>query len=349
MAPRRLLLVRSALRLSGTTERLRAGVRAASEAGWEVHVLAAPGARAGEVQEAGAILHVAEPARAGWRAPFVRGRARALFDRLEAELAWVVGQELAPLAARLGRAHVLELDRPPRERVPWSRTHLRGVVAPCATLVEAAVNRARWPRDRVSVLSHAPVPPDEARPPFADEGPARIGVAGGLETGLGVEALLEAGRALLDTGHELELVVLGEGPGEAAIRGRARELGLERHVTLAAPAAPSTAELLAELDVLACPQPEGTPGWLTAEALALGRPALLAANRGSFQWVRDGVDGRLVDRADPDGLARGLAALLLDRDAARALGERARARWRGRRAYGEAFLGELDRRTVVEV
>lgn len=342
MAARRLLFVRTQLRLSGTTERLRRGVRALGEAGWEVHVLAEPGVRSREVEEAGAILHRDGVTRGGWSAPFVRARTRRLLDRLEAPLAWVIGHELAPLAARLRRPHVLELDRPPQARLPWSRGHLRGVVAPCTTVTEAMVNRGGLPRERLSVLAHAPGGEVEVRAPFAEDGPVRVGVAGGLEEGLGAGALLRAGRVLLDSGQPLQLVVLGEGPAEAAVRHLARDLGIQDHVTVTAPAAPSTAALLAELDVFVCPQPEGTPGWLTAEALALGRPALLAANQGSFQWVEDGVDGVLVDRTDPAGLTEGLRRLLEDREQARDLGERARARWSTPEPYGERLVALVE-------
>jgi glycosyltransferase involved in cell wall biosynthesis len=348
MAARRLLLVRSQLRLSGTTERLRTSVRALTEDGWEVHVLAGPGVRSREVEEAGATLHAEQVARRGWSAPFVRGRARHLFDRLDATLALVVGQDLAPLAAHLRRPHVLEIDRPPRARLPWSRAHLRGVIAPCATLIEAIVNRGGLPREQLTILAHAPAGDPEARPAFTADGPPRIGVAGGLEAGLGAGALLEAGRTLLDAGHELELVILGEGPAEATVRRHARDLGIQEHVTVTAPAAPSTAALLAQLDVYICPQPEGTPGWLTAEALALGRPALLSANQGSFQWVEDGVDGCLVDRADPSGLAKGLRALLDDPAAARSMGERARARWSAPEPYAQRLREIVEQAVALE-
>jgi len=348
MAARRLLFVRTQLRLSGTTERLRRGVRALTDAGWEAHVLAQPGVRSRELEESGAVLHVDGVTRGGWTASFVRGRARRLIDRLEAPLAWVVGHELAPLAARLRRPHVLELDRPPLARLPWSRAHLRGVVAPCATLTEAIVNRGALPRERMSVLAHAPGSAADARLAFAGDGPTRVGVAGGLEEGLGAGALLEAGRVLLDAGQPLELIVLGEGPAEAAVRRHARLLGIQDHVTVTAPAAPSTAALLGELDVFVCPQPEGTPGWLTAEALALGRPALLAANQGSFQWVEDGVDGVLVDRADPAGLTDGLRKLLEDRTAARAMGERARARWGAPEPYGQRLVELVEAAVEAE-
>ena len=345
MAARRLLIVRSQLRLSGTTERLRMSVRALIGAGWEVHVLASPGVRSREIEEAGAVLHADHVARRGWSAPFVRGRARRLFDRLEATLALVIGQELAPLAAALRRPHVLELDRPPQAKLPSSRAHLRGVIAPCATLIEAIVNRGGLPRELLSVLAHAPQGDPQMRAPFTPDGPPRVGVAGGLEGGLGTEALFEAGRSLIDAGQELQLVVLGEGPAERSLRRRARDLGIAGQVTITAPAAPSTRELLSQLDVYVCPQPEGTPGWLTAEALSLGRPALLAANQGSFQWVEDGVDGYLVDRADPSALAKGLGRLLSDPAAAREVGDRARTRWGTPQPYGDE-LAELVERAV---
>jgi glycosyltransferase involved in cell wall biosynthesis len=341
MSPRRVLLVQADLRFCGSTERLRCGVRALVEAGWEVHVLAGPGARSDEVAAAGATVHRQTPNTSGWRRPFTVARARRLVDSLEVLLTVVVGEPLAPLAAHLRRPHLLELARPPQARLPWSRAHLRAVIVPCRTMIEAVVNRGGLPRDRLSILAHGPEPAGGARPAFTGGGPARVGVAGGLEQGLGAANLLEAGRALIDGGRDLSLVILGEGPAEEGLRRRARELGIIEQVTVTAPAAPTTGELLCELDVYVCPQPKGAPGWLTAEALSLGRPALLAANQGSFELVRDGVDGYLVDRTDSAELARGIAALLDDPAAARTVGERARSRWRRDRAPYGARLVEL--------
>ncbi len=346
MGKRRLLFIHTDLRLSGTTERLRCGVRALVAAGHEVHVLAGGGARSREVEQAGAILHTEPGLGRAWERPFVRGRARHLFKRVQADLAWVVGEGLAGVGAGLHRPYVLELDRPPTRPLPFARNHLQAVVAPCPTLVEAIVNRAGLPRQGLVILPHAPASPANPRPPFSGQGRLRVGVAGALERGLGAEILLEAARVLLDRGRDLELVLLGEGPAEADLRRRARELGIRDRVTLSAPAAPSTAELLQELDIFACPQPIGTPGWLTAQALALGRPTLLAANQGSFQWIRDGVDGLLVDPSDPGALLDGLQRLLADPEAARAMGERARMRAAGAPgtnlpSFGESLLAVI--------
>lgn len=343
MSARRVLLMQADLRLCGATERLRRGALGLREAGWEVHVLAGPGARSDEVERAGATLHRQTPSGRGWRWPFSALRARRLIDELQVDMTLVVGEDLAPLAGHLRRPYMLELVRPPQARLPWSRNHLRGVIVPCRTLIEAVVNRGRLPRERLTILAHGPEATPGARPAFAGDGPARVGVAGGLEKGLGAGNLLEAARALIDAGHDLSVVILGEGPAEESLRRHARELGISARVTVTAPAAPSTGSLLAELDVYVCPQPKGTPGWLTAEALALGRPTLLAANQGSFELVRDGVDGYLVDRTDSAELTRGIAALLEDRAAARIVGERARSRWqRERIPYGEGLARLLE-------
>ena len=85
MAARRLLFVRKQLRLSGTTERLRASVRALTDAGWEVHVLARPGVRSREVEEAGAVLHAGDITPAQRRSvvkELVKYRAEALIPVL---------------------------------------------------------------------------------------------------------------------------------------------------------------------------------------------------------------------------------------------------------------------------
>ena len=83
-------------------------------------------------------------------------------------------------------------------------------------------------------------------------------------------------------------------------------------------------------------------------SLTLGRPALLTANQGSFQWVEDGVDGYLLDRADPSALTKGLGRLLAEPDVARALGERARERWSVPSPYGEQLTQLTERAAFPE-
>ncbi len=349
-APSRILFVQASLGLSSATERLRTAVASLVARGVEVHVLADAGARADEVQAAGAVLHLEAPLARGLRAPFAIARARRLAARLEVELVHVIGAGLAPLAARLGRSHLLELAGPTLSKLPWSHPHLRGVILPCRTLEEGAVNRGGLPRERMRLLPHLVATPTPARSAFSSGDPPRVGCAGALTAEFGADLLLEAGRALLGRGIGLHLFLFGEGPEESTLRRRARELAIEEEVSITAPSGPALERLLAELDVYVCPRRGGTPGWLTHQALALGRPSILSATQGAFELVEDGLDGRIVERGDAPRLAEALEDLLDDPERATALGADARARHRARilregeytellaQAYSEALV-----------
>ena len=83
---------------------------------------------------------------------------------------------------------------------------------------------------------------------------------------------------------------------------------------------------MAQLDLFACPRLDGAPGWFAHQALGLGLPCVVSSIQGAFELVRDGVDGLLVERGDPAGLAEALEGLLSDPARARALGLAARER-----------------------
>lgn len=343
------LFVHPSLTFSGETERLRRTVEHLVADGARAGVLAGPGSRADELRDAGADVVASAPA-TGWRGVFDAARARRLAARGGYELVHVTGAELARLGATLGRPYLLDLYEPVREKLPIDERNLRRVVLPCGTLEEGVVNRGGVPRGRVRTLPHAPVPPpqeelDGAQGGFAAGAEPLVGCAGALTADLGGRVFLEAARTLLTRGLRARFVLLGEGPEEQALRHAARALGIAREVTVAAPAAPSTAELLARLDVYACPRIAGPPDWLACEALALGLPCVLTTVQGAFGLVEDGRDALLVERASSEKLADGLAALLADPYRARALGASARRR---RREAAQAAPFEAGVRALYE-
>lgn len=336
--PTSVLFLHPALGFSSGTERLLRGVEHLLEHDARVTVLARAGARADELRATGADVVMAEATVSGWRGLFAAARARRLAAQVGAEIVHVTSEALAPLAARLGRPYLLEIERPVRARLTFHSEHLARVVLPCRTLEESAVNRGGLPRDRFAVLPHAPRIPAGVMPdPFGREELPRVGCAGYLTPDFGADVFLEAARRLVVRGLRARFLVLGEGPDEVALRRRARELAIEEHVTITAPAAPRTAEVLAQLDLFACPRLDGAPGWFAHEALALGLPCVVSAIGGAFTLVEDGRDALLVERGDPGKLAGALGALLEDPGRARRLGLAARERSAARAAEGPAF------------
>lgn len=71
-------------------------------------------------------------------------------------------------------------------------------------------------------------------------------------------------------------------------------------------------------------------GYSAAEAAMAGRPVVASRIGGLSEVVADGVTGLLVDPEDPVGWGQALAAVLADRERARAMGQEAHRRIRAR-------------------
>lgn len=351
-ALRSVLFVHPALAFSSGTERLRCATEHLVGRGVQVTVLAGDGARADELRATGAEVLPGEPPTGGLRGWFVAGRARRLAQTVKADLVHVTSETLAPLAARIGRPYVLEVERAVREPLAWHPLHLRAAILPCRTLEESAVNRGSLPRERLHVLRHNPHPvpqdpvtqhPVTQRPAAAstrplehgtkstgehplEAEPPRVGCAGYLTPDFGARIFLDAASHLIARGVEGRFLILGEGPEEEALRRRTRELAITERVTITAPAAPATADVLAQLDLFACPRLDGAPGWFAHQALELGLPCVVSSIQGAFELVCDGEDGVLVERGDAADLAEALEGLMSDPKRARTLGLAARTR-----------------------
>jgi glycosyltransferase involved in cell wall biosynthesis len=123
--------------------------------------------------------------------------------------------------------------------------------------------------------------------------------------------------------EDVRLVVVGEGPEEAALRKRIVELGLADIVTLAG-GRPSAADELAAADVVAISSRWESGPLVLFEAMQLGRPVVTTDVGAAPEVVTDGENGRLVPAGNADAFADALIDLLSDRSRADALGEAGR-------------------------
>lgn len=137
--------------------------------------------------------------------------------------------------------------------------------------------------------------------------------------------LLRVVRSLLDDGHRIRLVAVGDGPLLGSITGLRDTLGLQNHVHLLGPRG-DVPSLLREADIFALASDwEGMPV-AVMEAMAVGLPVVATAVGGLPDAVRSGTDGLLVDRASETDLASALATLMHDGDLRRSMGRSAAAR-----------------------
>jgi glycosyltransferase involved in cell wall biosynthesis len=188
--------------------------------------------------------------------------------------------------------------------------------------------RGLVPPERVHVVANGI--PDVAKPP-ADRDGRCVVYLGNLSARKGVFDFLEASAHVLSELGDARIVVAGPWfrPADQQVaQQRIAELGLAGRVLFPGPVDEAgKVALLAGADLLALPSyHEGMP-LVILEALRSGVP-VVATQVGSVpETVADGVEGRLVEPGDVDGLAACVLELLRD-DALRArLAKAARARY----------------------
>jgi glycosyltransferase involved in cell wall biosynthesis len=215
----------------------------------------------------------------------------------------------------------------------WTLGHTDAVLAVSAPLA-ARVVAGGIPADRVHVVPNGvdttqftPGPPSAAVRARFGLGPGPIvGFVGGLRPWHGVEALPSLAASLGRTHPETQVVVVGEGPGRAAIAHHAERLGVQTRVRLlgAVPHADVPA-LIREFAVAVAPYADHRDTFYFSplkvfEYLACGVP-VVAADLGQLRdLVTDGVTGCVYRAGDDAALAAACGALLDEPAAAARMG-----------------------------
>ncbi|NED08085.1 glycosyltransferase family 4 protein, partial [Streptomyces sp. SID6648] len=149
----------------------------------------------------------------------------------------------------------------------------------------------------------------------------------------GQDTLIRALPAVLRSVPDAVLLLTGDGPYARTLHRLAADTGVADAVVLAGGRPhPEMPEHYAAADVFAMPcrtrrrglEVEGL-GIVFLEAAAAGLPVLVGDSGGAPDTVRDGETGHLVDGRDTAAVADRLVALLRDRAAAAAMGEKGRA------------------------
>lgn len=147
-------------------------------------------------------------------------------------------------------------------------------------------------------------------------------------------------------GTDLRLVVIGDGPYRAEMEGAlgrdgAHFLGFRHGEELAA--------LYASADFFVFPSATDTLGQVVMEAQASGLAALVSDRGGPRGVIEDGASGRVLPAFEAGAWSRAIAAMAVDGEARRRMGERGYElmRTRGVRATFEHFWGEHERRAAI--
>lgn len=174
----------------------------------------------------------------------------------------------------------------------WLRSHI------ASAKVSVIPNPLKWPPSVLSTSYSPAVMPGEER---------KILLAvGRLEPMKGFDYLIDAFRALCSDAPEWDLVLVGNGPDEEALRSRASRLGISDRVYLVG-RCDCMPFWYRRADVFVLPSlSEGFPNVLL-EAMAFGLPVVASdCQAGPSDIIRDGVDGLLF----PPGNVERLEAML---------------------------------------
>jgi glycosyltransferase involved in cell wall biosynthesis len=145
-----------------------------------------------------------------------------------------------------------------------------------------------------------------------------LGYVTSLQPYEGVGTLLEAARLLVDQGHDVAVLVVGDGPELGRLRQLATDLGLAERVRL--PGRVPHDEVVGyyeAIDVFVVPRRADRVCQLVTplkplEAMALERPVAVAALPALEELLEPGVSGVTFPAEDPAGLAACVAPLVDD-------------------------------------
>ena len=155
------------------------------------------------------------------------------------------------------------------------------------------------------------------------------------------DAVLEIVRATRQRGIPAVLCMVGDGPDRERLEQIAQDLGIARS-TYFVGYQPDVAGYYRLFDAFLLPSVnEGTPV-SAIESLASATPVVATRVGGVPDVVTDGVDGFLFESGDTEAAAERLAALALDPELRRRLGEAGRVRARERYSV-ERLVDDVDR------
>lgn len=184
----------------------------------------------------------------------------------------------------------------------------KGFIQPQVTVIHNGIDLPMW----------MPVP---ERPSI----PFCIGSVGRCVPVKDFPLFIAIGKALVTAGEEVRLVMLGEGPQKAELKGLVTREGLDSVVSFAAPCADPT-DFYRSLDLyLNTSKHEGIP-LSVLEAMAQGIPVVAPAVGGIPEILRDREGGFLVVRRTASAFAEACQRVMHDRKTYAAMGMCARKR-----------------------
>jgi glycosyltransferase involved in cell wall biosynthesis len=205
-----------------------------------------------------------------------------------------------------------------------SRRWCRMLLPTSNVLADDLARTLNVPRDLLRVIRPGVSRTEPARAPrLASTRVAVVGAAGPLVAASGFFTFLTAARRVLDTGADVEFVVIGQGEDEVDLRRRADRLRMSDRITFAGRPIQGLSPWDA-MDVYCQTSTTPTTGFPLIRAMARGVPSIVADVQGPRSLVADGHSGLIVPPEDSQALARSILSLLADPTWAAELGTRGR-------------------------
>jgi len=222
------------------------------------------------------------------------------------------------------------------------------LVAVVSDPLKSIVARSRGTERGVVVIPNG-CDPDRFRvPPHRKGGRIRLAFLGHPKPWHGAASLPGLVATLRTAGLDVDLLVIGEGPGADHVIERAEELGVSPFIRVTGAVPDSlVSDFLADSDILVAPYPRLRPFYFCPlkliEGMAAGLPVVTTA-QGDLPGML-GDAGVTVAAGDDVAFLRAVADLIRDPDRRRRMGEVGRRRARERfswAAAGQALDGALD-------
>ncbi len=220
----------------------------------------------------------------------------------------------------------------------WTVPLATHVVAVSERVASYAAREFRIPGDRLTTIVNG-VDLDRFHPAgrIRDPRPPVLGCTARLGAENDHATMLHAFARLGRQWPDAQLLLVGRGPEEAALRALADALGVERRVCFAGEQA-DVAPWLARMDVYVQAARLAGISNSILEAMAAGLPVVATDVGGTAEAVIHGETGLLVPAGDPAALADALDAVLTHRVMAETFGRAGRTRVEAR--FGERLMRE---------
>jgi len=200
----------------------------------------------------------------------------------------------------------------------------RRVVAISEAVREHLVNDFKVKKSRIKVI-HNGIDQEAFKKVYSDEekkamrkevglrdGPV-IGIIARLSSVKGHKFLIRAMKIVTEKIRDAQLLIVGEGEEEVALKALVSQLGLGDCVVFTRTVL-DTSWVHAIIDVFVLPSIQEGLGLVLLEALCCGRPVVASDVGGIYSVIKDGITGLMVPPKDPEALADAVLRLLEDRE-----------------------------------